>query len=363
MKTTGIHIILLLIGSLLWAQSTREENKKERAESKYQDTVQSKTDYLNLAIETTERNPEIALDWISSFFSASNENDPVIDQQAYYQLGKIYLNLERYGSAADAFEQAQGYYQLIDTRDKKGKSGRGKLKLRRKVASTTVDRILLTEQLGMAHMKAGNTDQAEKWLTSFLSIAQNRNNSPAQIRALNLLGDFYTQQNNLLQAESYYQRAVNLSAPLPNRNAYVNSLDNLSRNNRFNQQPQQARQNIGLAVQAAEEAGDDDLMDQSYQGLTDYYVEEKQLDSAIYAANKSLETKRKKGDKEGEARQSNKLSEILLESNSTTSTTTAINILNKSLDIAQEIGEMDVEAETHELLATGYEKQGNVSQA
>ncbi|MEL7064034.1 MAG: histidine kinase, partial [Bacteroidota bacterium] len=30
---------------------------------------------------------------------------------------------------------------------------------------------------------------------------------------------------------------------------------------------------------------------------------------------------------------------------------------------AQELGEIDVEAETHELLATGYEKQGNVDQA
>ncbi|MEL7191857.1 MAG: histidine kinase [Bacteroidota bacterium] len=361
-KTISIHIILLLIGTFLWAQSAKKEEEKRKTDDFGYGEQQpvNKADYLNFAIDATDSNPEQALDWISSFFSASNENDPVSDQQAYFQLGKIYLKLERYGSAADAFEQAEGYYDLIPRGEVKAKSSKRKGRIRKNATLPAVDRMLLAEQLGVAHMKAGDAEQGKRWLNNFLALAETRKDVQAQIRALNLLGDFWTEQQDLLQAESFYQRAVDLSAPLPTRNSYVNSLDNLSRNNRFNQQPQQARQNIGLAVEAAEEVGDDELLDQSYQGLTDYYVEENQLDSAIYAANKSLESKRKKGDREGEARQSNKLSEILIESDSTN---TAIDILNKSLNIAQELGEIDVEAETHELLATGYEKQGNVDQA
>ncbi|MEO1589491.1 MAG: hypothetical protein AAFS00_19595, partial [Bacteroidota bacterium] len=79
--------MLLLIGTFLCAQSAKKEEEKRKTDDFGYGEQQpvNKADYLNFAIDATDSNPEQALDWISSFFSASNENDPVSDQQAYFQ--------------------------------------------------------------------------------------------------------------------------------------------------------------------------------------------------------------------------------------------------------------------------------------
>jgi len=365
-KKIFIHLGLLLLASSLWAQSNPAK-KESRAPIKEEDALDMEKEekvenrevfLLEEAQNKANSSPEEAIDLLERFFGMRGRNkapNPSEDQRAYFLLGRIYMDLQRYPSAVDAFVQAEKLSIAAQ-----GKSKKGRALDRYASAAPPLSRLEITQNLGLAHQKAGNMEDALFWLEEFQELTQKSGELDLEVRAENLLGNYWTQRGNSRKARKHYETAVQLSRGSDDKLGYANSLKNLGETYQTDQINDQARQNYQLANEAAQEIGDDTLVAQTYEQIAQTFEEENMLDSALIAENKALETRSNIGDTKGAIRQQNKISSLYLKRNEASE---AIQILESSLALARQTGELEAQAEAHQLLAAGYEKRGEVDKA
>lgn len=368
MKQIILYIVLIFSVQALSGQSatsTKSQSKKmDKVEMEDMDMKEEEfkaegaMNLIERAKGLSQTRPAEAVDLLEDYFSNNyryDTNDPYLDQQAYFILGKIYMDLQRFNSAIDAFQKVNSIGTNADRSKEKGRKTKG-----RRRESQPVDQMLLAEYLGIAYTKANQTGEANTWLEAYLKIASSRQDKAAQIKAENLLGDLWTAQKDLKKAEIHYQNAIRLSNEANDKRSYVNSLDNLARNYQAQQNTFEARQSYNRKVEVAEELDDDTLIAQAYEQIAETFEKENNLDSALIAENMALEKINSAGDTATEVKKKNKISSLYLRKDEPKE---AIDILKESLAIAQKIGEVDAQAKAHELLAQGYEKQGKIDLA
>ncbi|MCI4668573.1 MAG: histidine kinase [Bacteroidia bacterium] len=366
MKKIFVYIILLGFAQIALGQSNQSypEVKKDaksyewkNANTKEGRKSSQNSEYLIKQAETlSKKNPTEAVDLIEGYFSFKyrDDIDPYKDQQAYFLLGKIYLDLERYNSAIDAFLKANSIKEL----PKSNKSTRKKKK--RFSTPARVDPMILSKYLGIAYSKAAKPEPASKWLTDYLRLAQSRGDVPAQVDAETLMGDLWTAQGSPKKGELHYQNAIKLSSNTGGKRSYVNSLDKLGRNYQTQGNTFEARQEYIRKKEVAEELEDDTLVAKTYEQIAETFEEENNLDSAIYNEKKALNSLNIARDSVAEVKKKNRISSLYLRKEETKE---AINILQEGLAVAEKIGEVDAQARAHELLAEGFEKEGKIDKA
>ncbi|MEO0897246.1 MAG: histidine kinase [Bacteroidota bacterium] len=340
------------------------ETKKSKNRSKFSQL--SSKELLNEAERKSNASPEEAIDLLERYFGISlygNAKDPAEEQQAYFLLGQIYMKLKRYPSAVEAFKKAEALRQSNTAQTRKNNSYFSGSSSRR--PANYVDPLNLWESMGLAYQQVGDSIRAEEYLRYYLQGSRDRQDVTRQIEAENLLGQCLSAQGRTNEADSHFQSAINLTQKTSDQRGYYNSLENQARNYQAQDDPIRARQRFEEANEVAKEIGDDTLVARTYEQIATTYgsdsaIDDNFLDEVIQLEQNSLVNRRNANDVKGEIKQINKISSLYLQKDDVGQ---AIRNLQGSLNLVEKSGELDAQAEAHELLAASYERAGRYKDA
>ena len=200
-------------------------------------------------------------------FYKFQENDTMLSA-AYNALGNTEYLEGNYGGAEEYYLKSYEYGKI---------SGKDKFKL---LSSANLSRIYIYQK---------KYEKAKKILNDYIEYNKSISNYRNVGAGYGLYGQLYMNQNDFEKATEYLERSMEFNLSTGNSKLIGNGYTNIAIASFLKEDFKRAEEYFQLALSYRMEAGDGYFIAEGYFNLGDYYLELKELDSALYFYNESFD--------------------------------------------------------------------------
>ncbi len=355
-----LYVILFLVLLAFPIQEiVSQQDSTYKAIEKLPDSDEKIFAWINAANKISQTNPSLAVDYIEEGLKLSLDLDNVRGEAYCYNslgglqftLGKFKKSVKYYKNALTLFEGFEdseiGYYSSVKNigasyekleEYETALSYYNKfLKLAKKKKNED-DIVFATNGLARCNQALENYDDSEVYYQQAYSFEQQRNNTEGLINASNNLGNFYETVNDSVSAFSYYDTSLAVA-----RNATVCC--------NGTQTTIVAKDVQDLAVQTT---------NTYFLNADNYYGNRGMVDQQI-EVNKQAAVYNEVNDNPKEVNKANlKLGKLNLQKKNNKE---AIEYLRNSIDLSEELGELEAKEEALQAITEAYKEEGDYEQA
>lgn len=352
-----LFILTLLTASVFWVDTYAQKDSTYANISQQPDTDNKIFLWINAANKISESSPSLAVDYIEEALKLSLKLDNIRGEAYCYNslgglhftLGKFKKSVKHYGNALTLFEGFEdseiGYYsslknigasyEKLEKFDEAIKYYNDFLALSTK-KNDEDDIVFATNGLARCNQELQNYDDSENYYQQAYTLEQTRNNPIGLVNASNNLGNFYETVNDSVAAFNYFDTSLVVA-----QNATTTDIT----------QTLTANGTPDLTVQAT---------NTYFVNADNYYGNRGMIDEQIQVNQQAIEFNEENGNPELVNKANLNLGKLNLQKKNSKD---AIEYLRNSIDISEELGQLEAKEEALEAITEAYKEEGDYEQA
>jgi len=356
-KTLTYYLLLFVFcfSSNLISAQEQFKQKKQSSYSKFRSKVPASREpevqkKLTQAKKLFKKNPEGALDLVhDGLLIAIQENYLSQEAEAYQILGQFNYDLNEYKLSLKNYKKAIAIYINLTNPSEKQSSKNPNLH---------------QQKLNETYFPAGKAAEfSNDFVLSATYYGQHLNNVIGLdeiVKTRIALGDVYLKSKDLLTAESQYKAALKIELKRANKNgiAFLNlklgELENEKDNTPKAIEYYRSSQNTAIQI------NDDQLANQAFTNISNIYEDENNIEQGIQINQEALDYNQKRNNKSAESKNNIDIANFLLQQDKNEE---AIQHLENSVIIAEEVGDIENQSKAFKALSEAYDKTGQESEA
>ena len=297
-------------------------------------------DYINKANTVANDSPQQALDFVESALSLSfKSNDKRGEAFCYNTLGGINYQLNRYDVSVDNYLKAIQLFRNVE--DEQGLYNSYKY-------------------LSSSYDAQENNEKALETYAIFLEKARSKSEYGDMISTLKNMGRIYFNSGRYDAAKKNFLEVLSLETQLNRSDGILVTYNYLGKVYDALEVEDSALYYFDLAGVKAIQSGNQKAISQSLDYKSDFYRSRNRRDEELQVRNEALFNSSQNQNLEEIQKSNLDIGKIYVE---TDKPEEAIPYLKKSIDLADEIGELNDKSEAYEALAEAYEKIGDLESA
>ncbi|MCB9189759.1 MAG: histidine kinase [Flavobacteriales bacterium] len=353
-------LFILILGLLTWSNSSAQTQKDSvyKSIAKLPDTDQKIFKWINAANKISETNPSAAVDYIEEALKLALKLDNIRGEAyCYNSLGGLQFTLGNYKKSVKYYNNALTLFDGFE--------------------NTEIGYYSSLKNIGATYEKLEEYENAIKYYNQFLKVATKKNNEDDIVFANNGLARCNQALENYNDTEVYYQQAYTIEQKRNNPLGIVNASNNLGNFYESVNDSISAFNYFDTSLVVAQNATftttmvpvttngtTSDLTMQatnSYFLNTDNYFSNRGMIEQQIQINQEAVVYNEANGNPSEVNKANlKLGKLNLQKKNNKQ---AIEYLRNSINLSEELGELEAKEEALEAITEAYKEEGNYEQA
>lgn len=349
------YFIILFTFCLVQNSAFSQKESKKSSYSKFRSStppsripeVQKK---LNEAKRLFKKNPEAALDLVhDGLLIAIKENYLNEEAEAYGILGQFNFNLNEYSLSLKNYTKAIAIYANLTNSTKRSKS-----------KNPNYFQNKLNNLFYPAGKSAELSNDFILGATYYRQYLNSVSSLDKIVKVRTALGDVLLKSNELILSENNYKEALQIEEKRDNKNGIA--LLNLKLG-----ELEKAKENTPKAIEyyrnsqnTAIQINDDQSVNQAYSNISKIYQEQQNLEEGIQINQEALNYNQERNNRAEESKNNIDIANFLLQQDKNEE---AIEHLQNSIIIADEVGNIENKSQAFKALSEAYDKTGQDSEA